>query len=65
MTDETKNETKTKNVGHKDSQGRFFSCCDPKIKRASERYPLHARYMLDVHGVTAEQYDRQAKEPFA
>jgi hypothetical protein len=54
--------TKTDGEGrHKDSTGKLLSCCDPKIKRASQRYPLHAEHMLKHHGVSAEEYDRQAK----
>ena len=54
--------TKAEGEGrHKDSTGKPLSCCDPKIKRASQRYPLHAEYMLKHHGVSAEEYDRRAR----
>ena len=51
---------KSEHVGHKDSTGKLLSCCDPKIKRASQRYPLHAEFLLKTQGISAEEYDRRA-----
>ena len=51
---------KSEHVGHKDSTGKLLSCCDPKIKRASQRYPLHFEYLHKTEGISAEEYDRRA-----
>lgn len=43
---------------HKDSQGNFFSCCNPKLKKPYLRYSLHAEHMLKMHGISFQEYDR-------
>lgn len=43
---------------HRDSEGKLLPCCEPKLKKPSQRYPLHASFALNKFGITTEEYDR-------
>lgn len=54
-------EKKVSEGKHKDKDGNPLPCCNPKLKRPSQKYTLHAEYMLNEYGISAEEYDRISK----